>query len=148
MKWYRKSLCFAKNLLIVHYIMGAKIVEWDVVPCQTPRPEKPIKSRFFLHEKLCSRKPHEVVCHTPKRGVGGSNPLMDASEQRRKPLFSRVFGFSYMKRYEKALSLYEIKFYSKIWFLTTLPANQPQNRAKNPANQKRRMFWVPRSYSR
>ena len=30
---------------------------------------------------------------TPKRGVGGSNPLMDASEQRRKPLFSRVFGF-------------------------------------------------------
>ena len=23
---------------------------------------------------------------------------MDASEQRRKPLFSRVFGFSYMKR--------------------------------------------------
>ena len=50
----------------------------------------------------------------PKRGVGGSNPLMDASEQRRKPLFSRVFGFSYMKRHEKALSLYEIKFYSKI----------------------------------
>ncbi len=30
---------------------------------------------------------------------------MDASEQRRKPLFSRVFGFSYMKRHEKALSL-------------------------------------------
>ena len=51
---------------------------------------------------------------TPKRGVGGSNPLMDASEQRRKPLFSRVFGFSYIKSYEKALSLYEIKFYSKI----------------------------------
>ena len=50
----------------------------------------------------------------PKRGVGGSNPLMDASEQRRKPLFSRVFGFSYIKSYEKALSLYEIKFYSKI----------------------------------
>ena len=38
---------------------------------------------------------------------------MDASEQRRKPLFSRVFGFSYIKSYEKALSLYEIKFYSK-----------------------------------
>ena len=34
---------------------------------------------------------------------------MDASEQRRKPLFSRVFGFSYIKSYEKALSLYEIK---------------------------------------
>ena len=39
---------------------------------------------------------------------------MDASEQRRKPLFSRVFGFSYIKSCEKALSLYEIKFYSKI----------------------------------
>ena len=39
---------------------------------------------------------------------------MDASEQRRKPLFSRVFGFSYIKSYEKALSLYEIKFYSKL----------------------------------
>ena len=55
-----------------------------------------------------------VPGRTPKRGVGGSNPLMDASEQRRKPLFSRVFGFSYIKSYEKALSLYEIKFYSKI----------------------------------
>ena len=55
---------------------------------------------------------------SPKRGTGGSNPLMDASEQCRKSLFSRVFGFSYMRWHEKALSLYEIKFYSKIWFLT------------------------------
>lgn len=60
------------------------------------------------------RTMYEAARHTPKRGVGGSNPLMDASEQRRKPLFSRVFGFSYIKSYEKALSLYEIKFYSKI----------------------------------
>ena len=60
------------------------------------------------------RTVYHMVSHTPKRGVGGSNPLMDASEQRRKPLFSRVFGFSYIKSYEKALSLYEIKFYSKI----------------------------------
>ena len=30
---------------------------------------------------------------TPKRGVGGSNPLMDASEQRCKPLFIRVCSF-------------------------------------------------------
>jgi hypothetical protein len=29
-------------------------------------------------------------------------------------LFSRVFGFSYIKSCEKALSLYGIKFYSKI----------------------------------
>ena len=43
-----------------------------------------------------------MVSHTPKRGVGGSNPLWDASKQRRKPLFSRVFGFSYMKRHEAA----------------------------------------------
>ena len=57
------------------------------------------------------RTMYEAARHTPKRGVGGSNPLMDASEQRRKPLFSRVFGFSYIKSYEKALSLYEIKFY-------------------------------------
>ena len=59
-------------------------------------------------------KQFSVLGRTPKRGVGGSNPLMDAGEQCRKPLFSRVFGFSYMKRHEKALSLYEIKFYSKI----------------------------------
>ena len=44
---------------------------------------------------------------------------MDASEQRRKPLFSRVFGFSYIKSYEKALSLYEIKFTQNL-ILTTL----------------------------
>ncbi len=51
---------------------------------------------------------------TPKRGVGGSNPLWDARKHRRKPLFSRAFGFSYIKSCEKALSLYEIKFYSRI----------------------------------
>ena len=71
---------------------------------------------------------------TPKRGVGGSNPLMDASEQRRKPLFSRVFGFSHMKRHEKALSLYEIKFYSKIWFLTSTPESNGCYKTKSPAN--------------
>ena len=34
----------------------------------------------------------ETVVLTPKRGVGGSNPLMDASEQRRKPLFVRAMS--------------------------------------------------------
>jgi hypothetical protein len=78
--------------------------------------------KFVYYKSFCVRDDigsyirtvYHMVSHTPKRGVGGSNPLMDASEQRRKPLFSRVFGFSYMKRHEKALSLYEIKFYSKI----------------------------------
>ena len=46
---------------------------------------------------------------SPKREAGGSISFRDASEQRRNPLFSRIFGVSYMKRYEKALSLYEIK---------------------------------------
>ena len=34
--------------------------------------------------------------------------------KKRKPLFSRVFGFPYIKNCEKALSLYEIKSYFKI----------------------------------
>ena len=33
---------------------------------------------------------------SPKRGVGGSNPLVDASKQRCKPLFSRVCSFFYL----------------------------------------------------
>ena len=69
--------------------------------------------KFVYYKSFCVRDDigsyirtvYHMVSHTPKRGVGGSNPLMDASEQRRKPLFSRVFGFSYMKRHEKALSL-------------------------------------------
>ena len=75
-----------------------------------------------------------MISRVPKRGVGGSNPLMDASEQRRKPLFSRVFGVSYMKRHEKALSLYEIKFYSKIRFLTPPPESNGCYKTKSPAN--------------
>jgi len=67
-----------------------------------------------MHSSICEDIAGNSTNISPKRGVGGSNPLMDASEQRRKPLFSRVFGFSYIKSYEKALSLYEIKFYSKI----------------------------------
>jgi len=67
-----------------------------------------------MHSGICEDIAGNSTNISPKRGVGGSNPLMDASEQRRKPLFSRVFGFSYIKSYEKALSLYEIKFYSKI----------------------------------
>ena len=67
-----------------------------------------------MHSDICEDITGNSTNISPKRGVGGSNPLMDASEQRRKPLFSRVFGFSYIKSYEKALSLYEIKFYSKI----------------------------------
>ena len=73
---------------------------------------KKVRNSKGLRPKVASSA--DPAGPTPKRGVGGSNPLMDASEQRRKPLFSRVFGFSYIKSYEKALSLYEIKFYSKI----------------------------------
>ena len=50
------------------------------------------------------RTMYEAARHTPKRGVGGSNPLMDASEQRRKPLFSRVFGFYFCQKREKRKS--------------------------------------------
>ena len=39
------------------------------------------------------RTMYEAARHTPKRGVGGSNPLMDASKQRCKPLFIRVCSF-------------------------------------------------------
>ena len=72
------------------------------------------RSMVEMHSSICEDIAGNSTNISPKRGVGGSNPLMDASEQRRKPLFSRVFGFSYIKSYEKALSLYEIKFYSKI----------------------------------
>ena len=91
-------------------------------------------SRIFRYFRVLWTIRYEADNLTPKRGVGGSNPLMDASEQRRKPLFSRVFGFSYMKRHEKALSLYEIKFYSKIWFLTTPPESNGCYKTKSPAN--------------
>ena len=76
--------------------------------------KKPVFMRVCGHFEARRTTRHDPNDVAPKRGVGGSNPLMDASEQRRKPLFSRVFGFSYIKSYEKALSLYEIKFYSKI----------------------------------
>ena len=76
--------------------------------------KKPVFMRVCGHFEARRTIRHDPNDVAPKRGVGGSNPLMDASEQRRKPLFSMVFGFSYMKRHEKALSLYEIKFYSKI----------------------------------
>ena len=39
------------------------------------------------------RTMYQAARHTPKRGVGGSNPLVDASKQRCKPLFSRVCSF-------------------------------------------------------
>ena len=41
---------------------------------------------------------------SPKRGAEGSTPLWDASQQRRKSLFSAL----HIKSYEKSLSLYEI----------------------------------------
>ena len=84
-----------------------------MIPDEQLHIQKPVLyGKNYTTEDLQNSK--KTVVLTPKRGVGGSNPLMDASEQRRKPLFSRVFGFSYMKRHERALSLYEIKFYSKI----------------------------------
>ena len=62
--------------------------------------------KFVYYKSFCVRDDigsyirtvYHMVSHTPKRGVGGSNPLWDASQQRRKPLFSRVFGVSYMKK--------------------------------------------------
>ena len=42
---------------------------------------------------------------TPKRGVGGSNPLWDASKHRRKPLFSRAFGFFIGKARKSAFTV-------------------------------------------
>ena len=47
---------------------------------------------------------------------------------------SRVFDFSYMKRHEKVLSLYEIKLYYQIWFLTTPPESNGCYKTKSSAN--------------
>lgn len=68
--------------------------------------------KFVYYKSFCVRDDigsyirtvYHMVSHTPKRGTEGSTPLWDASQQRRKSLFSAL----HIKSYEKSLSLYEI----------------------------------------
>ena len=52
-------------------------------------PRLSIYENFSLRDDIGSyiRTVYHMVSHTPKRGVGGSNPLWDARKHRCKPFF-------------------------------------------------------------
>lgn len=64
----------------------------------------------FLNRKLCSRKPHEVVCHTPKRKAPGSNPGGNATSPKNGAFFDT-----------ESLVLFEVLLISTLAFCSILP---------------------------
>ena len=83
----------SKALLISSQSDGVKSLWkclWSLIPDRIWNSEKPCISKDFL--ALCCTWFHRIGS-TPKRGVGGSNPLWDARKHRCKPFFSGFAAF-------------------------------------------------------
>ena len=66
----------------------------------------PINRAHFNTLREADNRVNFGIRAAPKRGVGGSNPLMDAIEYYRKPLFIEVFGFFFIR----TLTIYQLIF--------------------------------------